>query len=66
MLHAILLSYPQVKSSGIRTRRPRARCCVQSTRRAVAARLTPDHVVVMGHKTLFVPYVDPGLVLARE
>ena len=25
-----------------------------------------DHIVVVGHKSVFVPYVDPGLILARE
>ena len=29
-------------------------------------RICPDHIVVMGHKSVYIPYVDPGLVLARE
>ena len=29
-------------------------------------RICPDHVVVMAAKSVFIPYVDPGLVLARE
>ncbi|HIJ66413.1 MAG TPA: class II aldolase [Candidatus Hydrogenedentes bacterium] len=40
--------------------------CSAKAEHAFAGRTCPDHIVVMGHKSVFVPYVDPGLVLARE
>lgn len=67
MLHALLLKYPEyrfighthpVATNGI--------LCSVKAEEAVSGRLCPDHIVVMGHKSVFVPYVDPGLVLARE
>ncbi|HPO15530.1 MAG TPA: class II aldolase/adducin family protein [Candidatus Hydrogenedentes bacterium] len=40
--------------------------CSVNAYEAVSGRVCPDHIVVMGHQSVFVPYVDPGLVLARE
>lgn len=40
--------------------------CSVNAHEAVSSRVCPDHIVVMGHQSVFVPYVDPGLVLARE
>ncbi|MBI3117859.1 MAG: class II aldolase/adducin family protein [Candidatus Hydrogenedentes bacterium] len=67
MMHALLLQYPEyrfighthpVATNGI--------LCSRVSREAMAGRLCPDHIVVMGHKSVYVSYVDPGLVLARE
>ena len=67
ILHAILLSYPGVRFVG--HTHPTYTCmllCSVRAEEAVTGRLSPDHIVVMGHKSVYVPYVDPGLVLARE
>ncbi len=67
MLHAILLSYPEVRFVGhTHPVYTNMILCSARAEEAMAGRLSPDHIVVMGHKSLFVPYVDPGLVLARE
>lgn len=67
MMHALLYAYPEylfighthpVATNGI--------LCSRNAETAFAGRLCPDHIVVMGRSTVFVPYVDPGLVLARE
>ena len=67
MLHALLLKYPEyafighthpVATNGL--------LCAKVSEEAMSGRLCPDHIVVMGHKSVYVPYVDPGLVLARE
>jgi len=67
MFHAVLLSYPAYSFIG-HTHPAFTNMLLCSTRaeEAVAGRICPDHIVVMGHKSVFVPYVDPGLVLARE
>ena len=39
--------------------------CSQSYREAMAGRIFPDEVVVCGAHPLLLPYVDPGLPLAR-
>lgn len=67
MLHALLLKYPEYKFIG--HTHPIATngvLCSKHAREAMAGRLVPDHIVVMGHKSVYVKYVDPGLVLARE
>jgi rhamnose utilization protein RhaD (predicted bifunctional aldolase and dehydrogenase) len=67
MLHAILLSYPEYQFVGhthpIYTN---MWLCSVNAEEIAKRRIYPDHVVCMGHKSVFVPYVDPGLVLARE
>jgi rhamnose utilization protein RhaD (predicted bifunctional aldolase and dehydrogenase) len=67
MLHAILLSYPEHAFVGhthpIHTNMV---LCSKLAVEACEGRLFPDHIVSMGHKSVFVPYVDPGLPLARE
>jgi len=40
--------------------------CSQQAEAAIAGRLFPDEIVVCGPAPAFVPYVDPGLPLARE
>lgn len=67
MLHALLLKYPEFKFIGhTHPVSTNAILCSVNAKEAMAGRLCPDHIVVMGHKSVFVPYVDPGLVLARE
>lgn len=67
MLHALLLRYPEYKFIGhthpIFTDMI---LCSQMAEQIVAERICPDQIVVLGHKSVYVPYVDPGLVLARE
>ncbi len=67
MLHAILLQIPEYRFIGhthpIYTN---AILCSKRAEEAVAGRIFPDQVVSMRHKSVWVPYVDPGLVLARE
>lgn len=67
MLHALLYRYTEYNFIGhthpIATN---ALLCSVNAREAAEGRVCPDHIVVMGHKSVFVPYVDPGLVLARE
>jgi rhamnose utilization protein RhaD (predicted bifunctional aldolase and dehydrogenase) len=67
MLHAILLSYPEYHYIGhshpVFTN---MWLCSVNAEAIAARRIYPDHIVCMGHKSVFVPYVDPGLTLARE
>jgi len=66
ILHAVLLQYPEIHFIG-HTHPVYAGMLLGSVRAEEAAmgRICPDQVVVMGHQSVFVPYVDPGLVLAR-
>ena len=67
MLHAVLLSYPEVRFIGhTHPVYTLMLLCSKHAEEAVAGRLCPDHIVSMGHRSLFVPYIDPGLILARE
>ncbi|HRI88661.1 MAG TPA: class II aldolase/adducin family protein, partial [Candidatus Hydrogenedentes bacterium] len=67
MLHAILLGVPEFNFVGhthpIHTN---SLLCSKHAEEVAVNRIFPDHVVSMKHKSVFVPYVDPGLVLARE
>lgn len=67
MLHAILLDVPEYAFVGhthpVHTNQL---LCSVVSEEAFAGRVFPDHIVSMGHKSVFIPYVDPGLVLARE
>ena len=67
VLHALLYEYPEynfiahthpVACNGL--------LCSVNAKEAMLGRLCPDHIVVMGRASVYVPYVDPGLVLARE
>ncbi len=40
--------------------------CSRQAEKAVRGRLFPDEIVICGPAPVFVPYVDPGLPLARE
>lgn len=67
MLHAILLQYPEYRFIGhTHPVSTNVVLCSRIAREACEGRLFPDHIVSMGHKSVFVPYVDPGLPLARE
>lgn len=67
MLHAILLQYPEFHFVGhTHPVYTSMLLCSQRAEEAVSGRVCPDHIVVLAHKSVFVPYVDPGLVLARE
>ncbi|HRZ16873.1 MAG TPA: class II aldolase/adducin family protein [Candidatus Hydrogenedentes bacterium] len=68
MMHALLYRhYPEYGFIGhTHPVSTNALMCSIHAREAAMGRLCPDHIVVMGHKSVFVPYVDPGLVLARE
>lgn len=67
ILHALLYAYRDYNFIGhthpIATN---ALLCSRNAEEAMSGRLCPDHIVVMGRASVFVPYVDPGLVLARE
>ena len=67
MMHALLYQYPEFNFIGhthpITTN---AILCSNRARDFAEMRFCPDQIVVMGHKCVFIPYVDPGLVLARQ
>lgn len=66
MLHAILLQIPEY--AFICHAHP-VYCnmvlCSRHAEELATGRLFPDHVVSLGIHAVYVPYVDPGLVLAR-
>jgi len=67
MLHAILLRVPEYNFIGhTHPVYTNAILCSKEAETAARGRIFPDHVVSMKHKSVYVPYVDPGLVLARE
>lgn len=67
MLHAILLRVPEYRFVGhTHPTYTNMLLCSKLAREAATRRIYPDHVVSMGHKSVYVPYVDPGLQLARE
>ena len=67
MLHAILLQIPEIAFVG---HAHPVHCnmvlCSKVAEEAATGRIFPDQIVSMGPKSIFVPYVDPGLPLARE
>jgi len=67
MLHALLLRYPEYRFIGhTHPVATNSLLCSVNSREAAMGRCCPDHIVVMGHKSVYVDYVDPGLVLARQ
>jgi rhamnose utilization protein RhaD (predicted bifunctional aldolase and dehydrogenase) len=67
ILHALLLKYPEYCFIGhTHPVHTNMLLCSVAAEEAATGRVCPDHVVVMAHKSVYVPYVDPGLVLARE
>lgn len=66
MLHALLLQHPEYRFIGhTHPVATNGLLCSEVSREAVGGRLCPDHIVLLGHKSVYVPYTDPGLVLAR-
>ncbi|HEO70117.1 MAG TPA: class II aldolase [Candidatus Hydrogenedentes bacterium] len=66
-LHAALMEYPEVNFIGhTHPVYTNALLCSKRAEESMSGRLCPDHIVSMAHKSVYVPYVDPGLVLARE
>jgi len=66
LMHAILLSMPDVNYVG--HTHPTAInmfTCAHEGKQAWQGRLFPDEIVVCGPASVYVPYVDPGLPLAR-
>ncbi|MEM8783653.1 MAG: class II aldolase/adducin family protein [Planctomycetota bacterium] len=69
VLHAALLSLPGAEVNFVGHTHPtavNALTCSDRFGEALARRLFPDQVVVCGESAVLVPYVDPGLPLARE
>jgi rhamnose utilization protein RhaD (predicted bifunctional aldolase and dehydrogenase) len=67
MLHALCLSLPGVNFIGHTHPTPvNSLTCSVSFEQAFAGRLFPDEIVVCGVAPLLVPYVDPGVPLARK
>lgn len=67
LLHAILLNVPEYAFVGhTHPVYTNMLLCSKVAEEAASGRIFPDHIVSMGHKSVFVPYVDPGLHLARE
>ena len=67
MLHATLLSVPEFAFVGhTHAAHVNMFMCSDRAKEFATKRLFPDQAVSLGHKSVYVPYVDPGLVLARE
>jgi len=65
-LHALALQLPGVNFVGhTHPIAVNAILCSKYAEQAVSGRLFPDEIVVCGPTPVFVPYVDPGLPLAR-
>ena len=67
ILHAILLQVPEFSFIGhTHPTYTATLLCSKKCEEAVEGRLFPDQIVSMKHKSVYVPYTDPGLPLARE
>ena len=67
MLHAFLLRVPEYQFIGhTHPSHINMVMCSDHAEDLACRRLFPDQIVSLGHKCVYVPYVDPGLVLARE
>lgn len=67
VLHAALLELPGINFIGhTHPTAINALTCSDRFGEALTQRLFPDHIVVCGPSAVLVPYVDPGLPLARE
>ena len=67
ILHAILLQIPEYRFVGhAHPVYTNTLMCSVHAEEAATRRLFPDQIVSMGPASVFVPYVDPGLPLARE
>ena len=67
MLHAVCLELGGAQAVGHTHPGPVvALLCSEHAEKLATEMLFPDQVVVLGRRPLFVPYVDPGLALARR
>lgn len=67
VLHAILLQIPEFAFVGhTHPAYTNMLLCSRKAEEAVSGRIFPDQIVSMRHKSVYVPYTDPGLPLARE
>lgn len=67
ILHAILLQVPEFAFVGhTHPTYTNMILCSRNCAEAARGRLFPDQIVSMKHKSVYVPYTDPGLPLARE
>ncbi|MCX8066184.1 MAG: class II aldolase/adducin family protein [Candidatus Hydrogenedentes bacterium] len=67
MLHAVLYQYPEYRFIGhTHPIAVNSILCSNKAEEYIQGRTCPDHVVVLGRKSVFVQYVDPGLELAQE
>jgi rhamnose utilization protein RhaD (predicted bifunctional aldolase and dehydrogenase) len=66
LFHAICLSLPGVDVvAHTHPQAVNALTCSKAYPRALEGRMFPDEAVVLGPASVFVPYLDPGLTLAR-
>ncbi len=66
ILHAVLYQYPQYMFIGhTHPVYVNSILCSKNAEEYIQGRTCPDHIVVLGKKSVFIPYVDPGLTLAR-
>ncbi len=66
ILHAILLQVPEFAFVGhTHPSYTNMILCSRNCAEAARGRLFPDQIVSMKHKSVYVPYTDPGLPLAR-
>jgi rhamnose utilization protein RhaD (predicted bifunctional aldolase and dehydrogenase) len=67
VLHAVCLGLDGVSFVGhTHPTAVNALLCSQRAEEAVSGRLFPDHIVYCGPASVYVPYTDPGVPLARE
>jgi len=67
MLHAVLLQVPEYRFvAHTHPTHVLMVLCSHHAEEFATGGIFPDQVVSLGHKSVFVPYVDPGLILARE
>jgi len=67
LFHAVLLSYPGV--AVVAHTHPTAinsLTCTPNWEQTLTGRLFPDEAVVLGRASVFIPYMDPGVILARR
>jgi rhamnose utilization protein RhaD (predicted bifunctional aldolase and dehydrogenase) len=66
VFHAVLLNYTGVNAvAHVHATAVNMLLCTDSWREHLRGRLCPDEAVVLGRDSVFVPYVDPGIQLAR-
>lgn len=66
IFHAFLLGLPGVRFVGhTHPTAVNALLCARDSKEIVSGRIFPDEIVCLGKAPVYVPYVDPGLQLAR-